>query len=103
LEPALESATLEEPKLGSPPDSTERVGQVIRQLQSRVQGLSEAENEVLGTLLSTFPDVISLHSNDLGRTKVVRHKIHTGDATPVKQLPRRLAFHQWDASEKDAG
>jgi len=100
LEPALESASLEEAELGSPPNSAERVGQVIRQLQSRVQGLSEAENEALGTLLSKFPDVISLHSNDLGRTKVVRHKIHTGDATPVKQPPRRLPFHQREPVRK---
>ena len=102
LESALESATLEEAELGSPPDSTDRVGQVIRQLQSRVQGLSEAENEALKTLLSKFPDVISLHSNDLGRTSVtvVRHKIHTGDATPVKQPPRRLPFHQREPVRK---
>lgn len=25
---------------------------------------------------------------------MVRHKIDTGDASPIKQLPRRLPFHQ---------
>lgn len=49
LEPALESTALEETKPGSPPNSTERLGQVIRQLQSRVQGLSEAEDKALET------------------------------------------------------
>ena len=96
---SLESAALEEAD-PYPQSHREEAKQTVRHLQSRVQGLSEAENTALETLLFNFPDVISLNSSDLGRTNVVRHRIDTQGATPIRQPPRRLPFHQRDLVKK---
>ena len=45
-------------------------------------------------LLYEFADVLSVSDDDLGRTTIVKHQIDIGDATPVRQPPRRLPFHQ---------
>ena len=78
---SLESAALEEAD-PYPQSHREEAKQAVRQLQSRVQGLSEAESTALETLLFNFSNVvISLNSSDLGRTNVVRHRIDTQGAT----------------------
>ena len=43
-------------------------------------------------LLIQFQDLISKTSSDVGRTKVTRHQIDTGNHSPIKQHPRRLPF-----------
>jgi hypothetical protein len=97
LEPALEAATIEEAK-AKPPQ--EEVKKAVQQLQSRTQGLSKIEKADLEALLFKYSDVISLHSHDLGRTSVVRHNIKTEGATPIKQPPRRLPYHQREIVRK---
>ena len=87
----LESAALEE---ADPSSQSKEVEKAVIQLQSKAQGLSEAESIALETLMFNFSDVISLNNSDLGRTNVVRHKIDTQGATPIRQPPRRLPFHQ---------
>ena len=41
-------------------------------------------------LLDKHQDIFAKSASDLGLTTQVEHKIETGSATPVKQLPRRL-------------
>ena len=78
LSTPLESAALEvDPH---PQSHSEEVKRAVRQLQSRVQGVSGAESTSFETLLFTFSDVISLNSSDLGRTNVVHHRIDTQGA-----------------------
>ena len=96
---SLESAALEEAD-PYPQSHREETKQAIRQLQSRVQGLSEAESTALETLLFNFSDVISLNSSDLGRTNLVRQRIDTQGATPIRQPQRQLPFHQRDLVKK---
>ena len=38
--------------------------------------------------------------DNLGRTDVVKHNIKTGDATPIKQPPRRLPVHRRKEGDK---
>ena len=38
-----------------------------------------------------------MDANDLGQTTLGQHEINTGDATPIRQPPRRLPFHQHNA------
>ena len=38
--------------------------------------------------------MLSVSDDDLGRITIVKHQIDIGDATPVRQPPRRLPFHQ---------
>ncbi len=56
--------------------------------------LAESNRLVFEQLLSEYSDIISLHSDDLGKTGVVKHSIYTGDAPPIKQPVRCLPFHQ---------
>ena len=37
---------------------------------------------------------------DLGRTDLVKHKIDTGDAAPIRQRPRRVPMHMQDEARK---
>jgi len=48
------------------------------------------QKEVVHHLLCRFSDLFSTCTNVLGCTDLVRHEIHTGDAKPVRQPPRRL-------------
>jgi hypothetical protein len=45
----------------------------------------------LAQVLSEFEDVFARHPDDIGRTKLVKHDIDTGDAKPVNQRCRRFA------------
>ena len=44
--------------------------------------------------MSSLMCCLSVHDDDLGRTTIVKHQIDVGDATPVRQPPRRIPFHQ---------
>ena len=44
----------------------------------------------LKSLLFRFQDTFAVDKSDLGKTKTVQHEIKTGDAKPIKQMPRRL-------------
>lgn len=54
----------------------------------------------LGELLLEYLDVLSMAEGGLGRTAITTHKIHTGDARPVRQplrrqpLPHRTAVNE---------
>jgi hypothetical protein len=54
------------------------------------RNLDEHQKEQLRLLLNEFADVFSAGSHDLGRTTMVKHKINTSDANPIRQPPRRL-------------
>ena len=47
-----------------------------------------------------FQDIFSRGLHDLGRTGVTKHKINTGDASPVRQHPGRLPFAQREEAFK---
>ncbi len=52
--------------------------------------LKETEKQKLQQLLQKYNSLFAKGLNELGATSVVHHKIETGQATPIKQLPRRL-------------
>ena len=45
-------------------------------------------NDVKQCLIN-FQDVFSTDSQDIGKTDIVKHSIHTRDAKPIKERPRR--------------
>ena len=51
-------------------------------------------------LLCENTDIFSQGPNDLGRTKLVKHKIKTGNARPIKQPPRRLPYSKRTAANQ---
>jgi hypothetical protein len=52
--------------------------------------LDATETQALEGLIAEFRDVFATNSDVFGRTNRVRHRIDTGDARPIRQLPRRL-------------
>ena len=87
---------LVEPSLDKKPAvrSEEAICKAIEDIMKKVQGLTVSEREGLRALLKEHSDLISVGDGDLGRTSVLRHKINTGDVTPIHQTARRLPFHQ---------
>ena len=61
---------------------------------SRTKDLSSPERESLQSLLFEFEEAISLGDGDLGCTGVVKHRIDTGNAAPIRQPARRLPFNR---------
>ena len=59
-------------------------------LDFNIEHLKLKEKEKLGRVLNTFSNVFAKTSNDLGKTSLTEHRIETGNAAPIKQLPRRL-------------
>ena len=57
-------------------------------------GLDIDQTEALRCLLSKHQDAFMGEDGRLGRTDRYFHHIETGDATPIKQHPRRLPIHQ---------
>ena len=52
--------------------------------------LPPVEQEKLFILLMEYSDVFALSNDSLGRTDVLQHEIHTGDAPPIRQHFRRV-------------
>ena len=56
--------------------------------------LSPEEHEQFLTLLCSYTDVFAASNSDLGRTSMLKHRINTGDAAPIRQPVRRLPPQQ---------
>ena len=52
--------------------------------------LASEEREKLFLFLLEYADVFALCNDELGRTNVLQHEIHTGDASPICQQFRRV-------------
>ncbi|KRX48538.1 Transposon Ty3-I Gag-Pol polyprotein [Trichinella murrelli] len=70
------------------------VQEAMENVLSSEQDSSGKHRSALAAILREFADVLSTSDEGLGRTSVVRHAIHTGDAKPVRCSPRRIPYHQ---------
>ena len=68
-----------------------RLQKLQKQLQFGEQ-LAIAEQEQLCQMLLSQSDVFALSDEELGETELVTHDIDTGDARPVRAMPRRLPY-----------
>ena len=59
--------------------------------EASVQELPQEYHAGVADLLTEYQDVFSTGDDDLGRTGIVKHRINTGNAPPIRQKPRRLA------------
>ena len=73
------------------PDSN-RVAQLLSQLDLQVGHLVQAQQQQLEELLVSFADAFALDPSELGTTKLVKHIIDTGGQPPVRQPVRRTPF-----------
>ena len=64
------------------------------------EGLDDQQQHSLEKLLLEFKGIFADTDGQLGRTGLVKHKIDTGDAVPIKQPPRRVPIHLRDEVEK---
>ena len=87
----LDQLSLQQEQQKHKPSDVERA---IAQMTDDPQELHQTEKTKLEALLHEFADVLSVSDDDLGRTNIVKHQIDIGDATPVRQPPRSLPFHQ---------
>ncbi len=58
-----------------------------------IESLDTSQLQQLQELIGEFRDVFSTGKHDLGRTHQVHHRINTGDASPIRQGPRRVPIH----------
>ncbi len=54
------------------------------------EGMNNNDKKQIAKLLCKYAHVFSETDNNLGRTGIIKHKIPTGDARPIKQPPRRV-------------
>ena len=89
----------------SQPDKNGSLGEIFwpegvqDMMTSSEKGPTSEQVETLHNLVGKNFDVFSLSPKDVGRTSLVRHQIHTGEARPVRQLPQWLPF----AKKEEAG
>ena len=57
--------------------------------QRSVEQFTESESDVLKNLLLEYEDVFARHDMDLGSYTTTTHRIHTGDAAPIRMRMRR--------------
>ena len=73
----------------------------LKELYERsVSELDEAESEAVHHLLLEFADIFSTGSKDLGCTDLVKHRIETREAPPVRQPLRRLPLVKREEAER---
>ena len=58
-------------------------------LRRSTEGVDHRHHNRIGQLLCDYRDIFSADDDDIGRTDLVKHHIHTGDARPIKERPRR--------------
>ena len=60
------------------------------------QDLSTTQKDAAMCLLVEFESSFAENDDDFERTSLVYHGIDTQGATPIRQQPRRLPYHQRD-------
>ena len=76
--------------------SVQHDGNVSFELEAALWALAEQatlepeDQERLFVLLLEYADVFALGNDGLGRTSILQHEIHTGDAAPIRQQFRRV-------------
>ena len=63
--------------------------------------LNDDQKCLLDSLLKRHINTFSKTKDDLGRANVIKHKINTGDAHPIKQQPRRLPLTKRDDVDRE--
>ncbi|UYV73923.1 K02A2.6-like, partial [Cordylochernes scorpioides] len=86
--------------LDESPCSSLILGHLQELLEGTRKGLNWIQRKKLTCLFCQYEDVFATSTDDVGRTNVAQHRIDTGGATPVKQLPRRLPMTRRNEVDK---
>ena len=102
VEAPTEQPTVAACQLGSGNPVLSQVPEFLLELLDRSsEHLNSNQREDVAALLTEFADVFAASADDLGRTGVVKHRINTGNASPIKQAARRLPMHQKLEAERE--
>ena len=87
------------------PTLLEQPESLPRHLQSMVdciEGISDRQRDQITGLLFEFQDVFAdEQGSHVGRTSLIKHKINTGSASPIKQAPRRMPMAKRKIAEAE--
>ena len=61
--------------------------------QKTVEGMNKGQQRQVSKLLNKYSNVFSETDDDIGRTGVLKHRIPTGEAQPIRQPLRRVPYH----------
>lgn len=63
------------------------------------KGLNPKERREIKDLVCRYQDVFDTDNGNKGRTSIVSHRINTGNASPIRQAPRRLPLAKREEAE----
>ena len=63
-------------------------------------GMSQTQKKQTANLLRKYGDTFSSSDSDLGRTGIIKHRIPTGNASPIKQPIRQVPVHMQEEVNK---
>lgn len=90
------------PKCESVTDDLPELPEHLQSLFDRTSKcLTQEQKSTLFDLLLSYKDIFVGPDGKFGRTKIVKHKIDTGDNKPIKIPPRRLPYAQREIVEKE--
>ena len=75
-------------------ENTKQVPGHLKDLyQKTVEGMNKGQQRQVAKLLNKYSNVFSETDDDIGRTGVLKHRIPTGEAKPIRQPLRRVPYH----------
>ena len=75
-------------------ENTKQVPDHLKDLyQKTVEGMNKGQQRQVAKLLNKYSNVFSETDDDIGRTGVLKHRIPTGEAQPIRQPLRRVPYH----------
>ena len=84
------------------PDGSTKVPDFLNDLLHRSSPhLDTRQQGEVAAILTEFADVFAASDEDLGKTGVVKHRIDTGNARPIRQPARRMPVHQKKEAEDE--
>ncbi|KRZ52308.1 Retrovirus-related Pol polyprotein from transposon 17.6 [Trichinella nativa] len=75
-------------------ESTRKYSELIENMAKLSHDVPHTIRRRLRTLLWKYKQIIATDEYNTGRTNACKHSINTGDASPIKQPPRRIPYHQ---------
>ena len=88
------SAVTHNPAKHTSQDVSEQKQQLLWQIVLETQGLTEEQQHEFYLLLLNYADIFASSDSGLGCTTMLKHSINTGNASPIRQAPRRLPAHR---------
>ncbi|CAG2215490.1 Transposon Ty3-G Gag-Pol polyprotein,Transposon Ty3-I Gag-Pol polyprotein [Mytilus edulis] len=74
---------------------------LVTLFENSISNLTEQQGLQMKGVLKRQADAFANSKNELGSTDLIKHKINTGDATPIKQNPRRLPLAKQEVADRE--